>query len=145
MPFLPPNQQRQSTEGTCCFYNWQHFGWHSALHGPSAVAELLVNLVNSIMGRSIVAYFLTAVSQLLIILPSVLRHFWLDVRKNSCPVKNLSGSGISSDEVLVWLPVWSEVQIVCIWSSRCHCHPQTPSSLALFKSRLVLPFWYRLT
>jgi len=21
-----------------------------------------------------------------------------------------------SDEVLVWLPVWSEVQIVCIWS-----------------------------
>jgi len=21
------------------------------------------------------------------------------------------------DEVLVWLPVWSEVQIVCIWSS----------------------------
>ena len=24
-------------------------------------------------------------------------------------------------------------------------HPKTPSSLALFKSRLVLPFWYRLT
>jgi len=24
-------------------------------------------------------------------------------------------------------------------------HPQTPSSLASFKSRLVLPFWYRLT
>ena len=23
-------------------------------------------------------------------------------------------------------------------------HPQTPSSLASFKSRLVLPFWYRL-
>jgi len=22
-----------------------------------------------------------------------------------------------SDEVLVWLSVWSEVQIVCIWSS----------------------------
>jgi len=40
-------------------------------------------------------------------------------------------------EVLVWLSVWSEVQIVCIWSSWCHCHPQTPSSLALFKCRLV--------
>jgi len=26
-----------------------------------------------------------------------------------------------SDEVLVWLSVWSEVQIVCIWSSLCHC------------------------
>ena len=50
-----------------------------------------------------------------------------------------------NDEVLVWLSVWSEVQIVYIWSSWCHCHPKTPSSLASFKSRLVLPFWYRLT
>ena len=24
-------------------------------------------------------------------------------------------------------------------------HPKTPSSLALFKSRLVLPFWYQLS
>ena len=24
-------------------------------------------------------------------------------------------------------------------------HPKTPTSLASFKSRLVLPFWYRLT
>ena len=39
----------------------------------------------------------------------------------------------------------SEVQTVCIWSSWCRCHPQTPSSLASFKSRLVLPFWYWLT
>jgi len=29
--------------------------------------------------------------------------------------KNLSGG------VLVWLSVWSDVQIVCIWSSSCHC------------------------
>ena len=29
-----------------------------------------------------------------------------------------------SDEVLVWLSVWSEVQIVCIWSSWCHCFPK---------------------
>ena len=50
-----------------------------------------------------------------------------------------------SDEVLVWLSVWSEVQIVCIWSSWCHCHPKTASSLAPLKSRLVLPFCYRLT
>ena len=50
-----------------------------------------------------------------------------------------------NDEVLVWLSLWSEVQIVCIWSSWCHYHPQTLSSFASFKSRLVLPFWYRLT
>ena len=30
----------------------------------------------------------------------------------------------------------------CIWSSWCHCHSL---SLASVKSRLVLPFWYRLT
>jgi len=65
--------------------------------------------------------------------PSVLWHCWLGVRKSIRPVK-------LSDEVLVWLSVWSEVQIVCIWSSWCHCHPKTPSS-----SRPVLPFWYRLT
>jgi len=46
-----------------------------------------------------------------------------------------------SDGVLAWLSVWSEVQ-TCIWSSWCHCHS---ISLASVKSRLVLPFWYRLT
>ena len=29
-----------------------------------------------------------------------------------------------SDEVLVWLSVWSKVQTVCIWSSWCHCIPK---------------------
>ena len=46
-----------------------------------------------------------------------------------------------SGEVLAWLFVSSDVQI-CIWSSWCHCHLL---SLASVKSRLVLPFWYRLT
>jgi len=26
-------------------------------------------------------------------------------------------------EVLAWLSVWSEVQMICIWSSWCHFHP----------------------
>jgi len=47
--------------------------------------------------------------------------------------------------MLEWLSVWSKVQIVSIWSSWCHCIPQPPSSLASFKSRVVLPFWYWLT
>ena len=42
------------------------------------------------------------------ILPSVLWHCWLVVRKSTCPVKNLS------DEVLV--------RLICVWSSWCHCH-----------------------
>ena len=49
--------------------------------------------------------------------------------------KKLSGG------VLAWLSDWSEVQ-TCIWQSRCHCHSL---SLASLKSRLVFPFWYRLT
>ena len=44
-------------------------------------------------------------------------------------------------EVLAWLSVWSNVQ-TCIWPSWCHCHSL---SLVSVKSRLLLPFWYRLT
>ena len=43
--------------------------------------------------------------------------------------------------MLVWLSAWNEVQ-TCIWPSGFHCHSL---SLASVKSRLVLPFWYRLT
>ena len=66
---------------------------------------------------------------------TVLWRCWLGGRKGVRAVKKLSGG------VLAWLSVWSEVQ-TCIWPSWCHCHSL---SLALVKSRLVLPFWYRLT
>ena len=61
-------------------------------------------------------------------MPSVLWHCWKSIR----PVKT------------EWCGYLSEAT-VCIRSSWCHCHPQTPSSPASFKSRLVLPFWYQLT
>jgi len=41
-----------------------------------------------------------------------------------------------SDEVLAWLSVWSKVQIACIWSNWCHCHPIISASA---KSRMVYP------
>ena len=66
---------------------------------------------------------------------SVLWCCWLGGRKGIRPVKKLSGG------VLAWLSVWSEVQN-CIWLSWCHCYSL---SLASVKSKLVLPFWYRLT
>jgi len=56
-------------------------------------------------------------------------------QKGQPACKKLSGG------VLAWLSDWSEVQ-TCIWPSWCHCHSL---SLASIKSRLVLPFWYRLT
>ena len=43
--------------------------------------------------------------------------------------------------VLVWLSVLSKMQ-TCIWPNGCHCHSLSPASV---KSRLVLPFWYRLS
>ena len=49
--------------------------------------------------------------------------------------KKLSGG------LLAWFSVWSKVQ-TCIRPSWCHCHSL---SVASVKSRLVLPFWYRLT
>ena len=68
-------------------------------------------------------------------MPSVLWCCWLGGRKGIRPVKNLSGG------VMVWLFVCSEVQ-TCIWLSWCHCHSLSVASII---SRLVLPFWYRLT
>ena len=56
-----------------------------------------------------------------------------------------SGLQKMSGQVLVWLSLWSEVHIVCIWSIWCHCHLKTTSSLAWIKPRLLLPFWCRLT
>ena len=66
---------------------------------------------------------------------AVLWRCWLGGRKGIRSVKKLSGG------VLAWLSDWSEVQ-TCKWPSWCHCHSL---SLASVKSRLVLPFWYRLT
>jgi len=57
-------------------------------------------------------------------------------RQEGHPVcKKLSGG------VLAWLSVCSDVQ-TCIWPSWCYRHSL---SLASVKSRLILPFWYRLT
>ena len=67
--------------------------------------------------------------------PSVLWHCWLGSRKGIRPVKNWV--------VGCWhgYQTWREVQTY-IWPSWCHCHSLSLSSV---KSRLVLPFWYRLT
>jgi len=56
-------------------------------------------------------------------------------RQEGHACKKLSGA------VLAWLSVCSEVQ-TSMWPSQCHCQSL---SLASVKSRLVLPFWYRLT
>ena len=70
--------------------------------------------------------------------PSVLWHCWFGVRKNTRPVK---------------IELWGVGVVICLQQG-ADClhmvqlmplHPKTQSSLASFNSRLVLPFWYRLT
>ena len=77
------------------------------------------------------------VSLLFCLVVSKLWHFVFVVSTNI----SFDAYDFMSGGVLVWLSVWSEVQ-TCMWPSWCHCHSR---SLASVKSRLVLPFWYRLT
>jgi len=61
-------------------------------------------------------------------------ELWLGGRNGIRPVKKLSG------EVLARLSVLSEVQMICIWSSWCHCHPIIP---CCSKIQNGLLFWCR--
>jgi len=68
-------------------------------------------------------------------LHSVLWHCWLGSRKSIQAIK-------MSDEVLMWLSVWSQVQMICIWFSWFHCH----SIISCFiKFVNGLPLWCQLT
>ena len=67
-------------------------------------------------------------------MPSVLWCCWLGGRKGIWPVKNWV--------VGCWRGYLSGARCRLAWSSWCHCHSL---SLASVKSRLALPFWYRLT
>jgi len=64
-------------------------------------------------------------------LPSVLWCCWLGVRKSIWPVKiERWGTGLV-------ISVWSEVQVICISSCWCHCHP---SISCFIKIQIVLTF-----
>jgi len=58
---------------------------------------------------------------------------WTTLSKSIRPVK-------LSDEVLMWLSVWSEVHIVCIWSSWCRCIPKPHHLLPHLN-----PYWFYLS
>jgi len=48
--------------------------------------------------------------------------------------------GKLSDEMLAWLSVWCEVQVICIWSSWCYCQPATHHLLLHYN-----PEWFNLS
>ena len=69
-----------------------------------------------------------------VLVPSLLWHCWLGGRNGIRPVKNWV--------VECWHGYLSGARCGLAWPSWCHCHSL---SLASVKSRLVLPFWCRLT
>jgi len=104
--------------------------------------------VYSFAEGSVLLLFLVTVSLWFTRKPDVFPG-WSDLLGHSCvychcynfrnflllPLWRMSGG------LLAWLSVCSKVQS-CIRPSWCHCYSL---SLATVKSRLVLPFWYRLT
>jgi len=70
-----------------------------------------------------------------VLVSSVLWHCWLCIRESIQPVK-IEWWGVNVIVCMKW-------GADCVWSS--WCHSRTPSSLASFKSGLVIPFWYQLT
>jgi len=92
---------------------WRHI---ALLSSPSIRAlRLLCNI------WFLISHYLSAFSALTLL---VGRQEGLPARKNL------------SDEVLAWSSVWSEVQMTCIWSGRCHCHSIISASV---NSRMVYP------
>ena len=77
------------------------------------------SIMTMVLSCTFMTYLLTylciyLVLILFVLLPSVLWHCWLGVRKSIRPVKI---------EVLAWFPVWSDEQMISIWSNWCHFHP----------------------
>ena len=116
----PAGRRNRSTAGTVHSMQWANVG--SATLSAYIVAKHTLVSTDSFFGD-----FYTW----------ILCLQWFDAvgRQEGHPAcKKLIGG------VLAWLSVWSAMQ-TCIWPSWCHCHSL---SLASVKSRLVLPFWYRL-
>jgi len=57
----------------------------------------------------------------------------------------LADTKLALNTELMWLSVWSEVHIVCIWSSWYHCIPKPHHLLRHISPDWFLPCWYRLT
>ena len=99
----PPGPQRKVVSGHDFQSEWSWILEH---------ADVSVNFT-SLKRRCISLY----ADWLIEYLPVVLWHCLLSVRSSIQLIKKLS------NEVLASLSVWSEVQVVCIWSSWCHCYP----------------------
>ena len=157
MPFLSPNQQCQSTEGSVLYKftiidndcqasrtikkfqvvsGWMFLLITADAFSPGQRAVYGCVLVSITRYADISCWLPRLISCTHLSQFSFSALTMLVGRQEWHPAcKKLSGG------VLVWIFDCIEMQ-ACIWPSWCHCHSL---SLASVKSRLVLPFWYRLT
>ena len=144
MPFLSPNQQRQSTEGTDTALtvslilrsNQRSMDWQQFRIGSSSSVALCRRF--------------TSRSRCWISTTATPRYVRWTARQRSAMVLSFRFIANCSSYLCIlftatewWVAgvvVWSKVQ-TCIWPSWCHCHSL---SLASVKSRWVLTFWYQL-
>ena len=150
MLFLTPNQQCQSsTEGSNkALFDAKCNGSYSANWWNNCVATYRRNDIRWTIWRSqaVVCSWqkqqTQSINSLSLLLPSVLFAFsaltllvWRQEEQPAC--KNWV--------MRCWCGYLSERDADCLNTVQLMpCHPNTLSSLASFKSRLVLPFWYRL-
>jgi len=92
--------------------------------------------INGATGCALLFFYFFVIHFYLLLLPSVLWHCWFCIRKSIRPVKNWV--------MMCWRDYLSGVR--CRWFAYGPAGATTTSSsFALLKSRMVSPFWCRLT
>ena len=130
MPFLPPNQQHQSTEPVSL---------RKCLHGHQPTDFVCYTDVNSNTRCIWVDISVTNISKSFTDKMAA-KTGWHRYGMNLChchPIYCLQwlntvvwmpgrASGLwKLSDIFAWLSVWSKVHIVCIWSGQCYCHFDT--------------------
>ena len=133
-----------------CYVRWNPVNYTAKLHSCNTVCTQRTNFTASIQWHHEQLVLHSQRKSVTIIQV----HFWIFFNNNNPDFSALTllvgrqeGHPACKklneliDGVPAWLSVCSKMQ-TCMWPSWCHCRSL---SLALLKSRLVLPFWYWLT
>ena len=111
--------------------------WYRLFNADYSVSKVDRTYMTCTLLIMTIPLFLYNVLMCLLLISSYTKAHMPSVLWNSWEAGGTSGTKKLVDELLVWLSVWVEVQMVCIWSSWCTA---TPSSLASLKSRIGSAF-----
>jgi len=105
----------------CCIVFNSCAQWHAHIY-EQFIVHLGLHLPKQTNSNSLLSNFHILMvwswnQQINIRLPTMLLMLLVGHQEEHPACKKLS------DEILVWISVWSKVQMICMWFSRCHCHP----------------------